>query len=123
MNLIEGLRKEFKVSGHFVSILLLAVWSLVLIPNKFPLKFLGTQLYFALQHRQRAIQRETGTGISFVSSNEIVLLSVSVLEMSDIYCDCISVVVVVIVTNLKNSLIYSPLYLHVFSAKKLLNKP
>ena len=98
MNLIEGLRKEFKVSGHFVSILLLAVWSLVLIPNKFPLKFLGTQLYFALQHRQRAIQRETGTGVSFVSSNEIVLLSVSVLEMSDIYC--ISVVVVVIVTNL-----------------------
>ena len=47
MNLIEGLRKEFKVSGHFVSILLLAVWSLVWIPNMFPLKFLGTQLYFA----------------------------------------------------------------------------
>lgn len=51
LNLIEGLRKEFKVSGHFVSILLLAVWSLVLILNMLPLQFLGTQFYFALQHR------------------------------------------------------------------------
>ena len=48
MNLIEGLRKEFKVSGHFVSLLLLAVWSLVLMANMFPLKFLGTQFYFVI---------------------------------------------------------------------------
>lgn len=123
MNLIEGLRKEFKVSGHFVSLLLLAVWSLVLMADMFPLTVLGTQFYFALQHRQRAIQRETGTGTSFVSFNEVVLLSVSVLEMSDICCDCISLVVVVIVTNLANSWIFSPLYLHMSSAKKLLNKP
>lgn len=58
-----------------------------------------------------------------MSFNEVVLLSVSVLEMSDICCDCISVVSVVIVTNLANSWIYSPLYLHTISAKKLLNKP
>lgn len=56
MNLIEGLRKEFKVSGHFVSILALAVWSLVLIPNMFPLKFLATIVLLCLQYRQRAIQ-------------------------------------------------------------------
>ena len=90
----------------------------------FPLKFLGRQFYFALQDRQRVIQRETGSRTSFVSFNEVVLLSVSVLEMSDMCCDCISViVVVVIVTNLANSWIYSPLYVHMFSAKKLLNKP
>lgn len=101
------------------------VLSLVLIPNMFPLKVLGTQFYFALQYRQRAVQRETETGTSFVSFNEIVLLSVSVLEMSDICCDCFSVVVVVVViiTNLTNSWIYSPLYLHMLSAKKLLKKP
>lgn len=123
MNLIEGLRKEFKVSGHFVSILLLAVWSLVLITNMFPLKIFRNTVPHCPQHRQRAFQRETGTVTSFVSFNEVVILSVSVLEMSDICCDCISVVVVVIVTNLANSWIYSPLYLHMFSAKKLLNKP
>ena len=120
MNLIEGLRKEFKVSGHFVSILGLAVWSLVLILNMFPLKFLGTVVLLSLQYRQRAIQRETGTGISFVSLNQIVLLSVPTWKLA-ICCDCLSVVVV-IVTNLANLWIYSPLYLLEFSGKNLLKK-
>ena len=58
MNLIEGLRKEFKVSGHLVSILLLAVWSLVLIPNMFSLRFLGRQFYFALSTAKELFNRE-----------------------------------------------------------------
>ena len=73
------------------------------------------------QYRQRALQRETGKGTSFVSLNQVVvLLSVSDLEMSDICCDSFSVVVVVvIVENLANLWIYLPFYLHVFSAKNV----
>lgn len=72
------------------------------------LKIVRNTVLLCLQYRQRAIQRETRTGACFVSLNQVVvLLSVSDLEMSDICCDCFSVVVV-IVTNLANLWIYLP---------------
>ena len=73
------------------------------------LKIFRNTVLLYLQYRQRAIQRETGTGISFVSLNQVVLLSVSDLETIAICCDCLSVVIV-IVTNLADLWIYSPLY-------------
>ena len=85
------------------------------------LKIFRNTVLLYLQYRQRAIQREIGTGISFFSLNQVVLLSVSDLETIAICCDRLSVVIV-IVTNLADLWIYSPLYLHVFSGNDLLEK-
>ena len=92
------------------------------------LKIFRNTVLLCHQYRQRALQRETGKGTSFVSLNQVVvILSVSDLEMSDICCDSFSVVVVVVVVviveNLANLWIYLPFYLHVFSAKNVLKKP
>ena len=106
-----------------VSILVLAGFVTGFDTKYVSLKIFRNTVLLCLQYRQRAIQRETRTGACFVSLNQVVvLLSVSDLEMSDICCECFSVVLV-IVTNLANSWIYLPLHLHVFSAKNLLKKP
>ena len=90
-----------------VSILVLAGFVTGFDTKYVSLKIFRNTVLLCLQYRQRAIQRETRTGACFVSLNQVVLLSVSDLEMSDICCDCFSVVVV-IVTNLANLWIYLP---------------
>ena len=81
-----------------VSILVLAGFVTGFDTKYVSLKIFRNTVLLCLQYRQRAIQRETRTGACFVSLNQVVvLLSVSDLEMSDICCDCFSVVVVIVV--------------------------
>ena len=91
-----------------VSILVLAGFVTGFDTKYVSLKIFRNTVLLCLQYRQTAIQRETRTRACFVSLNQVVvLLFVSDLEMSDICCDCFSVVVV-IVTNLANVWIYLP---------------